>query len=171
MADHVNGDRWSEADKAELIRLDEGGMPIADLAQHFGISPKAVHQMRHRLGLTKTRQAVNVMALLENTVRICGKNSQTGFTAYRSLTYSTAGLASEVGELMGEYKKIFRNDGGTLTPERRARMLDELGDILWYVQSTIICLKADIADVIRANNEKLMARLEQDTINERTPGQ
>ena len=47
-------------------------------------------------------------------------------------TYVRLGLISEVGEVAGQVKRIIRDDGGVLTPERREKLLDELGDVLWY---------------------------------------
>jgi len=47
--------------------------------------------------------------------------------------YAELGLLSEIGELAGEAKRVIRDDGGELTPERREKMIDELGDIMWYL--------------------------------------
>lgn len=47
-------------------------------------------------------------------------------------TYVRLGLISEVGEVAGQVKRIIRDDGGVLTDERREKILDELGDVLWY---------------------------------------
>ena len=48
------------------------------------------------------------------------------------LVYLSSGLISEIGELFGELKRVFRNDGGEVTPERLERFEDEIGDVLWY---------------------------------------
>lgn len=50
-----------------------------------------------------------------------------------NLLYAELGLISEIGELAGEAKRIIRDDNGELTPERREKIIDELGDILWYI--------------------------------------
>src|SRR5690625_3697650 len=50
-----------------------------------------------------------------------------------NLTYPTLGLAGEVGEIANSVKKIMRDDGGELTPERRESLLAEAGDSLWYL--------------------------------------
>ena len=165
-----NGGNWSEADKAELVRLDSIGTPVPVMAERFNCSAKAIHQMRHRLGLTKPRQSQNMLAVLESLVRETGVNKQTGFVAYRSLSYCTAGLTSEAGEVAGEYKKILRNDMGNLTPERKEKLLEEVGDVLWYVQALCIGLKKPLSEVIQNLHSKLTARMEADEINERIPG-
>lgn len=47
--------------------------------------------------------------------------------------YPDLGLLSEIGELAGEAKRVIRDDDGVLTTERREKMIDELGDIMWYL--------------------------------------
>lgn len=46
--------------------------------------------------------------------------------------YVRLGLISEIGEVAGQVKRFIRDDGGVLTDERREKLLDELGDVLWY---------------------------------------
>lgn len=111
-----------------------------------------------------------MLAVLEALVRESGVNKRTGFVAYRSLSYCVAGLTSEAGEVAGEYKKILRNDLGNLTPERKAKILEEVGDVLWYVQAICVGLKKPLSEVIQELHAKLTARMEADEINERIPG-
>lgn len=49
-----------------------------------------------------------------------------------NIKFCQLGLAGEVGELAGEVKKVYRNDNGVLTPERRIKLIDEVGDCYWY---------------------------------------
>lgn len=51
-----------------------------------------------------------------------------------TLEYCVLGLVSEAGEVAGVVKKWLRGDYGEAT--MRAKMLDELGDVLWYVALT-----------------------------------
>ncbi len=67
-------------------------------------------------------------------------------------------LASEAGEVANDVKKVFRDDGGALTPERRARPLDELGDVLWAAAALIDACGGDQRAVERANVAKLTDR-------------
>ena len=46
--------------------------------------------------------------------------------------YQGLGLAGNAGELTNQEKKIIRDDGGQLTDDRKNRIIDELGDVLWY---------------------------------------
>lgn len=157
---------WSVADKAKLIQFDNEGQEISTMAEYFGVSNAAIHQMRYRLGLTKQRR-LNKLATLEQTVRVTGKSED--WLAYhpKNLDYLAAGIGSEAGEVLSEYKKIARNDNRVLTPERKERILAEVGDVLWYAMAICIALKANIDDVIDNNQAKLFARMDAGEINER----
>lgn len=52
-------------------------------------------------------------------------------------TYCALGLVNEAGEVAGKVKKALRDDGWTgdapLSPERAQAVLDECGDVLWYL--------------------------------------
>ena len=68
------------------------------------------------------------------------------------------GLASEVGEVANHAKKVYRDDGGTLTKGRRTAMIDELGDVLWYVSQCADDLGVTLDEVALINIGKLRAR-------------
>ncbi|MCW2970542.1 MAG: hypothetical protein JWO23_1669 [Solirubrobacterales bacterium] len=53
---------------------------------------------------------------------------------------------------------MIRDDGGTLTDERRRAMSKELGDVLWYVAQIATELGLDLDEVAQANLEKLLSR-------------
>jgi NTP pyrophosphatase (non-canonical NTP hydrolase) len=53
---------------------------------------------------------------------------------------------------------VIRDDGGTLTDERRRAMSKELGDVLWYVAQIATELGLDLDEVAQANLEKLLSR-------------
>lgn len=76
------------------------------------------------------------------------------------LLYVSLGLG-EVGEFQGKVKKIVRDDGGTLTAKRQAELIDELGDILWYVALAAGELGSRLDLVAALNLEKLKSRQER----------
>jgi NTP pyrophosphatase (non-canonical NTP hydrolase) len=81
------------------------------------------------------------------------------------IVYTGLGLASEAGEVVGQMKKAFRDDGGgNLTTERRASILAEVGDVLWYCARLSAELGASLSDVAQANLDKLNARKQAGTI-------
>lgn len=49
-----------------------------------------------------------------------------------SVRYCALGLFGEAGEIANKVKKIWRDDAGLLTEDRKAQLRDELGDVLWY---------------------------------------
>jgi NTP pyrophosphatase (non-canonical NTP hydrolase) len=74
------------------------------------------------------------------------------------LAYPALGLAGEAGEVAEHAKKAIRDDGGSVSDERRAAMAKELGDVLWYVAQLASELGLALEDVARENLEKLSSR-------------
>ncbi len=74
------------------------------------------------------------------------------------LTYCTLGLNAEAGEFANTYKKVFRDDKGELTTKRRNELVDELGDVLWYVAMTAQELGVSLELLGVLNKVKLMKR-------------
>ena len=85
-------------------------------------------------------------------------------TPNAGLTYCVIGLGGEAGELQNKYKKVLRDDAGILTHTRRTAMIDELGDVLWYVSMLALELGTDLEMVAALNIKKLRARAEQNKI-------
>lgn len=105
--------------------------------------------------------------------------------------YLTGKLNSEAGEMSGQVFKAMRDDGyslpcsycdanrgacencmntgyhdngGKLQPERRRKVVDELGDVLWYVAALAAELGLSLSDVAIGNLEKLADRTERGTL-------
>lgn len=81
-----------------------------------------------------------------------------------ALTYVALGLAGEAGELANQVKKILRDDEGRLTAERADKLIDELGDVLWYVAEFATVLDVQLNDVAIRNLRKLHKRAEDGTV-------
>ena len=94
------------------------------------------------------------------------------FETYREWTRTTAvypkdreeeylmiGLASEVGELLGKFKKEIRGDGEKLTDK-----LDELGDVCWYLARLMDHYDLTHQEVLHRNFKKLTDRKARDTL-------
>jgi NTP pyrophosphatase (non-canonical NTP hydrolase) len=75
-----------------------------------------------------------------------------------ALTYPALGLAGEAGEFADHVKKVIRDDGGAVTPERRKAMAKELGDVLWYVAQLATELELELEQIAQQNLEKLLSR-------------
>ena len=68
------------------------------------------------------------------------------------------GLIGESGEVAEKFKKILRDKQGKISETDRQEILKELGDVLWYVNSTAHLLGSSLEEVAKMNNEKLASR-------------
>lgn len=75
-----------------------------------------------------------------------------------ALLYPVIGLIGEAGELANKIKKIHRDRGGVLSEGDVAALLDEAGDLHWYLAVLIHKLGGRSSDVLRRNREKLASR-------------
>ncbi|TYK72025.1 nucleotide pyrophosphohydrolase [Comamonas sp. Z1] len=66
------------------------------------------------------------------------------------------GLAGETGELLSEYKKHLRDGDSHLL--FKARVSEELGDLLWYVANVAAKFDLKLEDVAQANLKKTQGR-------------
>ncbi|MEO1335285.1 MAG: nucleoside triphosphate pyrophosphohydrolase family protein [Myxococcota bacterium] len=75
--------------------------------------------------------------------------------------YTVVGLANEVGEVAGVYKKWLRGDFGDSTDAQDVmalRMQDELGDVLWYLARVADEFGLELNEVAARNIAKLQQR-------------
>lgn len=75
-----------------------------------------------------------------------------------AIPYVMMGLAGECGEICDLGKKLYRDDQGVMTDERKRRMMAEAGDLCWYVAALCTELGVSMADVAQANLDKLHSR-------------
>jgi NTP pyrophosphatase (non-canonical NTP hydrolase) len=75
-----------------------------------------------------------------------------------NLEYPTLGLAGEAGEVANIVKKIQRDHGGVITDETRAKLKDELGDVLWYISACADELGLTLNEIAEYNVQKLAKR-------------
>jgi len=77
--------------------------------------------------------------------------------------YAALGLASESGEVAGKFKKYFRGDYNSIE-DNKEKIVDELGDVLWYVTALAIELDTTLDDIKAKNQEKLLNRMKSNAI-------
>lgn len=82
----------------------------------------------------------------------------------QGLMYVGLGLAGEAGEVANQIKKVARDDGGFLTPERYRKLKDEVGDVIWYVLRACYELHMDPYEVLAHNQAKLAKRAANGTL-------
>lgn len=80
------------------------------------------------------------------------------------LFYVSLGLG-EVGEIQGKVKKIWRDDNGIITPEKKQAIAGEIGDVLWYISQMCTELGIEMDAVAESNLKKLQDRMNRGTIS------
>lgn len=87
-----------------------------------------------------------------------GRPDATSFErAMIALEYVGLGLG-EAGEIQNQLKKILRDDGWSLKPERIEAIKKELGDLLWYMSELTNLLGLDLGQIAQENLDKLAKR-------------
>jgi NTP pyrophosphatase (non-canonical NTP hydrolase) len=81
-----------------------------------------------------------------------------------AVNYVTIGLSNEAGEVLGKVKKAWRDDDMQITEARKEALLDEAGDVLWYLARTADELGVSLQQIADRNLEKLFGRLERGTL-------
>lgn len=79
--------------------------------------------------------------------------------------YTILGLCGEAGELANQWKKVLRDDNGVITDARFEKLVDELGDVLWYLAMIAHELSISLDTVAERNLQKLSARKAQNTLH------
>lgn len=77
------------------------------------------------------------------------------------LIYSVLGLTGEAGELANKIKKTIR-DG--ISGPSHSELVQELGDVLWYVAAVADNLGYDLETIAAKNLGKLSARADKGTL-------
>jgi NTP pyrophosphatase (non-canonical NTP hydrolase) len=83
----------------------------------------------------------------------------------KNITYPTLGLCGESGEFAEQVKKAIRDDGGKITDERKAAMIKELSDVMWYVSACARELGVTLGYVAQVNLDKLASRQKRGVLN------
>ncbi|MGH2835177.1 MAG: nucleoside triphosphate pyrophosphohydrolase family protein [Solirubrobacteraceae bacterium] len=81
------------------------------------------------------------------------------------LAYPALGLAGEAGEVAEHAKKAIRDDGGSVSEERKRAMSKELGDVLWYVAQIATELGLDLNEIADQNLQKLLSRQQRGVLS------
>lgn len=77
-----------------------------------------------------------------------------------AVTYCTLGVVGEAGEIANMWKKVLRRGYITASESEgiRAAIIDELGDVMWYVARLADEMHVPLEEVLTRNIEKLEAR-------------
>ncbi len=84
------------------------------------------------------------------------------------LNYTLMGLGGEVGEMQNKFKKVLRGDHGNasnnLTATVRDQLINELGDVFWYIAETATQLGATLNHVAQLNIDKQHQRQKENKL-------
>ncbi|AWY07543.1 nucleotide pyrophosphohydrolase [Streptomyces phage LazerLemon] len=80
------------------------------------------------------------------------------------LAYVALGLVGEAGEIANKVKKIIRDCGGVVEPERLTAIAEEAGDVLWYLARLCTEMGVDLGQVAALNAAKLESRALRGTL-------
>lgn len=75
--------------------------------------------------------------------------------------YLVPGLAAEAGELAGVFAKAVRKS----VPPEKQKIIDELGDVLWFVAVLAATYQVNLSDVAAYNLHKLKQRVTNNTLD------
>lgn len=86
------------------------------------------------------------------------------YPAESRIIYPTLGLTGEAGEVADKVKKIIRDNHKEFTPEKKAEIMKEIGDVLWYCATLSHDLGYTLDVVAQTNVDKLRSRMERSKI-------
>lgn len=115
-------------------------------------------------GNINTPRLMNVPTLNEYQAAATSTAVYPGRGSVLGLIYVSLKLNGEAGEVAENVGKSMRDDNSEITPERRRKLLLELGDTLWYLAAAASELGFSLEDVAKANVEKLLSRQERGTL-------
>lgn len=79
--------------------------------------------------------------------------------------YPTLGLIGEAGELANKIKKIGRDKNSELTDNYKQAIMEEMGDVLWYLAILADELGIGFSTVADENVKKLASRKNRNTLH------
>jgi len=82
-----------------------------------------------------------------------------------NLWYPALGLSGESGEVAEKIKKLYRDDKGIVSENKKVEVCKELGDCLWYIASIASELNLTLDDVAEINVLKLSKRVVDNTVH------
>lgn len=112
--------------------------------------------------MAKQTPTLNILDLYKEYTKETAVYPHVNTGDLQELAYVGLGLAGETGEAVDVIKKILRNEG--MTDAYRNRLIDELGDVLWYWTRLTMVLNTSSEEIIKRNVEKLLQRKDKGTL-------
>ncbi|MBR5850619.1 MAG: nucleoside triphosphate pyrophosphohydrolase family protein [Alistipes sp.] len=86
------------------------------------------------------------------------------YPADSRIIYPTLGLTGEAGEVADKVKKVIRDANKEFTPEIKAELMKEIGDVLWYCATLSHDLGYSLDEVAQTNVDKLRSRMNRNKL-------
>lgn len=83
----------------------------------------------------------------------------------KNIWFPCLGAAEETGEIVGKVKKIYRDKNGVISDDDRDAILNEVGDVLFYLNAICHELGSDLDTAAKFNIEKIIRRRNNGTIH------
>jgi NTP pyrophosphatase (non-canonical NTP hydrolase) len=83
----------------------------------------------------------------------------------KNFVYPALGLGGEAGEVLEKIKKVLRDEKNTLTEEKKLEILNEMGDVLWYLAALSTELNLNLEEIAKNNLYKLKSRKERNKLH------
>jgi len=80
------------------------------------------------------------------------------------ILFHASGMAGEAGEVLNKVKKIWRDDGGEITDERRKAIMKEMGGVYWYFTRLASRLGVTVEEIRDQNADVLLSRQKRGTL-------
>ena len=95
------------------------------------------------------------------------------FADNAGIAYTALGMIGEAGEVAEKVKKLIRGSQSTsnavlimhMTPEDKANLIKECGDVLWYVSAFLGEIGSDLQEAMDKNVEKLTSRRDRGVLH------
>jgi NTP pyrophosphatase (non-canonical NTP hydrolase) len=87
------------------------------------------------------------------------------YPGHMVVVYPALGLCGESGEVAEIVKKCIRDNNGKISPEQKAKLIAELGDVLWYLANIAMDLDVSLATIAEHNLAKLSGRQARGTLH------
>ena len=85
----------------------------------------------------------------------------------KTIEYYLIGMVGEFGEIYDLIKKMLRDDGGKMTPDRLIKIIDEFGDFEWYRARFLKKIGVTLAEILEWNQIKLNIRKKEGKLHGR----
>ena len=99
----------------------------------------------------------NTTALYHNAVKDVVEMPATSLPSIM-LLYLSNTINEEAGEIAGKAKRIIRDEAGVITEQKAISMVEELGDLLYYMAQMAQVLGYTMQEVMDINVNKLLDR-------------